>query len=201
MTANAEAYQALLFDHAAGALSPARRLLVDTHLRLRPSAHIAELDVAGGLLLEEIEPAPVTARLHAAEMPARSPAVVGDGLAESRALIDAALHSPGHLKWRWRAPAMREVKLPAPGATLLRLAGGRAAPKHGHTGEELTLVLRGAYADETGAYAPGDIAFADGDLDHGPYVPDGEECICLVATEGALRFHGLVARFVNRMLS
>lgn len=203
MSPNAEAYRALLLDHAAGASSPARQLLVETHLRLRPSARdLADaLDVAGGALLERLEPEPVAARLHGAES-ARAPSGAPvDALRDARALVEAALHSPGHLNWRWRAPAMREVRLPAPGATLLRLAGGRAAPKHGHAGEEVTLVLRGAYADETGRYAPGDIAFADAELDHSPYVPDGEECVCLVVTDGALRFHSLLARVANRWLA
>lgn len=203
MTVNAEAYEALLLDHAAGALPPARRLLVETHLRLRPAVrgHVAELEAAGGALLEHLEPAPVAARLHPPE-PATESVTQDSDLRAARVLIAAASHSqPGNLHWRWRAPAMREVRLPIAGATLLRLAGGRAAPKHGHCGDELTLVLRGRYADETGVYAPGDIAFADGDLDHAPYVPEGGECVCLVATEGALRFHGLIARVVNRVLA
>jgi len=203
VTVNAEAYEALLLDHAAGALSPAHRLLVETHLRLRPAVrgHVAELEAAGGAFLERLEPAPVAARLHPPE-PATEPSQHDGDLREARVLIEAASHSqPGNLHWRWRAPSMREVRLPVAGATLLRLAGGRAAPKHGHAGEELTLVLRGNYADETGVYSPGDIAFADVDLDHAPYVPEGGECVCLVATEGALRFHGLIARFVNRILT
>jgi len=207
VTANAEAYQALLLDHATGALTSARQLLVETHLRLQPAARVeaAALEAAGGALLEGLAPAPVAERIRLSEPASQLAAVRAPtpcaGVRQARALIEAASHGPAHLNWRWRAPAMRELRLPVPGATLLRLAGGRAAPKHGHTGEELTLVLRGTYADETGMYAPGDIAFADADLDHGPFVPDGEECVCLVATEGALLFHGFIARLFNRVLA
>lgn len=199
MIANAEAYAALMLDQAAGASTPARRLLVDTHLRLRPDARARAraFDTAGGVLLERLPPEPVGARLHTPPAP---PARDG-AMREARALVDAALQSPQHLHWRWRAPAMREIRLPMPGATLLRLAGGRGAPRHGHTGEELTLVLRGAYADQTGAYGPGDIAFAGIEHVHAPFTPDGEECVCLVVAEGGLRFHGVVARIANRIFA
>lgn len=200
---NTPAYDALLMDHATGARSPARRLLVETHLRLRPAARarLSTVEAAGGALLEGLTPEAVATPLRIDD---RLPDARGDdaGFREARALVAAAAHGePDNLNWRWRAPAMRELRLPVSGASLLRLGGGHAAPMHGHTGEELTLVLRGAYADATGVYAPGDIAFADVDLDHAPYVPEGGACVCLVATEGALRFHDLIARIANRMFS
>lgn len=200
---NAPFYEALLLDHATGAQSPARRLLVEMHLRLRPAAQdrLAAFEATGGVLLEGLSPAAVATplRIHA-DAPDR--AAEDDSVREARLLAEAAAHGqPDNLNWRWRAPSMRELRLPVAGASLLRLGGGRAAPMHGHTGEELTLVLRGAYADATGVYGPGDIAFADGDLDHAPFVPEGGDCVCLVAAEGALRFHGLIARIANRVFS
>jgi putative transcriptional regulator len=197
------AYDALLLDHATGARTPARRLLVETHLRLRPAARarLSSVEAAGGAMLEGLTPEAVATPLRIDARPLdRSPD--DDGFREARALVAAAAHGePDNLNWRWRAPSMRELRLPVAGASLLRLGGGHAAPMHGHTGEELTLVLRGAYADATGVYAPGDIAFADAGLDHAPYVPEGDACVCLVATEGALRFHDIVARIANRIFS
>lgn len=204
MTPGAGAYQALMLDHAAGALSPARQLLVVTHLRLKPSARESTvwLEAAGGALLEGLEPVPVaTTPLAPLDRMAVSVVSAPDHLVESHALIEAASRQPENLSWRWRAPSLRELRLPMPGASLMRLAGGRAVPIHGHTGEELTLVLRGDYADETGIYGPGEIAFADAGFDHSPYVPEGSDCVCLVATDGDLKFHGLLSRIVHRVLS
>lgn len=199
------AYQALMLDHASGALTPARRLLMETHLRIKPEAHgvAGYFEATGGVLLENLEPSPVvTTPLAPAERATTDAlATVPEDFFEARALIAAAARQPDNLNWRWRAPALRELRLPVSGASLVRMDGGRAVPVHGHTGEELTLVLRGKYADETGAYGCGDIAFADSGFDHSPYVPEGGECVCLVATDGDLRFHGVIARLVHRVLS
>jgi len=178
--------------------------LVETHLRLKPAARLSSrwLDVAGGALLEGLEPEPVsTTPLAPVDRPAPAPASPPGHLVEAAALIEAASRQPENLSWRWRAPALRELRLPVPGASLMRLAGGRAVPIHGHTGEELTLVLCGDYGDETGLYGPGDIAFADAGFDHSPFVPEGGDCVCLVATDGDLKFHGLLSRIVHRVLS
>lgn len=177
---------------------------METHFRLKPEAraYTEELDAAGGVLLERLEPSPVvTTPLAPAEgvpSPRKSPS---DDVLEARALIAAATRQPDNLNWRWRAPGLRELRLPLAGASLVRMGGGRAVPVHGHAGEELTLVLRGKYADETGAYGCGDIAFADADFDHSPFVPEGGECVCLVVTDGGLKFHGVIARLVHRVLS
>jgi putative transcriptional regulator len=193
-----------MLDHAAGALTPGRRLLIETHLRLKPAArgYAEQIEAAGGALLERLEPAPVVTTPLAPAESVVSPRPRGPGTTlEARALIAAAARQPDNLHWRWRAPALRELRLPVPGASLVRMGGGRAVPSHGHSGEEITLVLRGKYADETGAYGCGDIAFADTDFDHSPFVPEGGECVCLVVTDGGLKFHGLIARLVHRVLS
>ncbi|MGE0045528.1 MAG: cupin domain-containing protein, partial [Hyphomonadaceae bacterium] len=61
----------------------------------------------------------------------------------------------------------------------------------------LTLVLHGRYEDESGAYAPGDIAFADETADHRPHVPRGEDCVCLIARSGDMQFRGLLGFLVS----
>ena len=215
----AEAYDALMLDYAAGTLGPARMLLVETHLRLQPSAMegLSALDAAGGALLEDIDPAEVSAlplpglQSGAAGAPAPAGGAHGAGarrggkhadkMVEALALIEAASRHPGNLSWRWRAPGLRELKLPISGASLIRLQGGKALAPHDHTAEEVTLVLRGGFSDKAGHYDVGDIAFADVGFDHSPLVPPGDDCVCLVAMEGALKFHGLLARVAARLLA
>lgn len=200
----AEAYSALMVDYAAGALPPARTLLVETHLRLKPEAGeaAAALDVAGGALLERLAPAEITALPFATgDHGSAEPRPIPDRLIETRALLEAGSRRPDNLNWRWRAPGLRELRLPVSGAFLMRLGGGRALAAHGHTGEEITLVLRGSYSDKAGRYEVGDIGFADDGFDHSPLVPPGDDCVCLVVQTGRLKFHSPLARIAAQILS
>ena len=45
---------------------------------------------------------------------------------------------------------------------LYRIAEGGRIPEHTHGGSELTLVLRGGFADESGEYHPGDFLVRGG---------------------------------------
>jgi putative transcriptional regulator len=95
---------------------------------------------------------------------------------------------------------MFDIKLPphARGQLkLLRIGAGRAMPEHGHGGEEITLVLQGAYRDHMGRFARGDVADLDEDIEHKPVVEQGGDCICLVATEAPTRFKSLAARLMQ----
>lgn len=200
-----DAYDALMLDYAAGALAPARTLLVETHLRLKPQARevAATLDAAGGALLERLDPAEVAALPFAAVEGATFDAARAppDRLIETRALLEAGSRRPDNLNWRWRAPGLRELRLPVSNAALIRLDGGRALAAHGHTGEEITLVLRGSYSDSIGTYEVGDIGFADDSFDHSPLVPPGDDCVCLVVSVGRLKFHSPVARIAALLLA
>ena len=94
----------------------------------------------------------------------------------------------------------RSVSVPADhGARvfMLKAAPGTSLPHHTHTGTELTLILKGAYAHEGGRFGAGDFEEADGSVDHQPVVEPGDECICLVAMEGQLRLLGLLGRIMQ----
>ena len=80
---------------------------------------------------------------------------------------------------------------------LLQIPAGAAMPDHGHCGTELTLVLKGAFRDDDGHFGRGDIEIANEDLHHTPIAEDGEDCICLAATDAPLRFRGLIPRIVQ----
>ncbi|WP_293575188.1 ChrR family anti-sigma-E factor [Phaeobacter sp.] len=80
---------------------------------------------------------------------------------------------------------------------LLYIPSGQAVPDHGHNGLELTLVLQGAFRDETGYFGVGDVEVADDDLEHTPIADDGMPCICLAATDAALRFRSFVPRLLQ----
>jgi putative transcriptional regulator len=188
-------------DYASGALSPAARLLVDTHLTMRPDRlqDVAVWEAVGAELLEaEAEPVSDLARVRAqrqldvqasAESTAAPRGFSADGLPEPLA---SAIGRPFEtLDWTSPMPGMREWAFPQfPDARLLKLKPGGGVFEHSHTGRELTLILRGAYADSEGVWTAGDIELADSDLWHAPTVVGHEECLCFAVTEGAYRLKG-----------
>lgn len=103
------------------------------------------------------------------------------------------------VKWKWTGPGVATADLDwgADGKSrlmLLRVAGGRRVPEHGHGGQELTLILQGAYRDRFGVFAKGDIADHDEDVEHQPIAEPGDDCVCLVAVDAKLTFRGRLMR-------
>lgn len=66
---------------------------------------------------------------------------------------------------------------------LVRLAPGVSLAKHGHRGEELTLVLRGACRDGQAIFRVGDFSDLDDEIRHQPTAIGDQECILLIASE------------------
>lgn len=182
-------YAALMLDYAAGALPPAFRLLVDVHLDLRPDARTfaAGADCVGGALLESIPPAPMAATPLPPRLPEDAGPEPAPALSGLRSRIALAASGEDGLAWRPRAFGFFDHRLPLEGAYLVKIPARRGIPRHTHGGEELTLVLHGAFADDRSVYRPGDLVFADGKVEHAPRVIGDEACVCLIAETGATR--------------
>ncbi len=196
---------ATLLAYAAGRLPVAHGIVVRTHLALCAEcrAEAALAAAIGGEMLAELPPAALAAdslakvlgRLDEAAPPAppaRPVPTTVEQLATGR--------------WWWIGPGMRLMPLMRRGADnvrldLIKVAPGVRLPGHGHTGTELTCVLRGAFGDETGEYHAGDFAEGEPGLEHEPMaLPVGQDCVCLIATEGRLRAHSWVARLVQPLV-
>ncbi len=208
--------EATLVGYAAGALWEAARPVVAAHLARCPDCR-AKLELAeavGGLLLEDLPPTPLAPdalrrameRLNDAPEPAAlEPAAPGARVpagAAAEPLADTlrGLGLPVR-RLHWLAPGLRHAVLLRCGRgrgggtlRLLRVRSGAAIPRHAHRGAELTLVLEGAFADETGRYGPGDLAEAEAEVSHRPVAEGPADCVCLVAAEGLPRFGGLLGR-------
>lgn len=205
----------VLLSYSAGSLDEANSVLVATHLALCPlcRTEAARLDAVGGLLSTELEPtalAPgaldaVLARLDdSPPLPAAEPAPALDD--ETRLWVPEPLRgylagSLSDLPWKRRGQAIHELPLslgsgPAR-AVLIRTGGGVALPAHTHEGVETTLVLRGAFHDDGGRFARGDVATATSDDDHQPIADPGDECLCFSVIDGPLRLTGRFTRFLN----
>ena len=201
-----------LVAYGAGTLSEAWSLLVATHLALCPScrAEAERIECVGGALLEELEPLDLGSDAFAHLMqtiddiavepaPARPARPVPSLLPEPlKSYLGGDLHA---LKWRRLGKGAFHIPIKTRDggaqARLLKVPAGQPVPMHGHNGEELTLVLVGAFQTYQGTFARGDIEGADETVEHMPIAAPGEDCICLAVTDAPLRFKSLAARLVQ----
>lgn len=211
--------EATLLEHAAGRLPAASGAVVAAHLEICPHcramARIGE--AVGGALLDEMVPdrmAPDALALAMARLdrpvpaPRPAPALPAlDGVVLPRVVQRIAARRGGLRGWRWLAPGVQRIALlPEKGRRdggalyLLKLAPGTAIPDHGHAGSEMAFVLAGSYSDVLGRFRPGDLAETGPDVEHQPVADAGGPCVCLIATEGPLRFRSRVARLVQSVM-
>ena len=83
---------------------------------------------------------------------------------------------------------------------LLRAKGGKKLPEHSHNGEEWTLIIQGGYEAGGEGYVSGDLHISDDDVSHAPHIDAGEDCICLVMTEGPLKMKSLLPRLLQPLI-
>lgn len=83
---------------------------------------------------------------------------------------------------------------------LIKISPGMTLPEHSHSGQELTLILRGSYIDEVGRFAAGDISDLDDSLHHQPVADTDKDCICLIATDAPLKFKGFFSRLLQPLI-
>lgn len=203
---------ALLMAYSAGALPEAFDLVVATHVSLCDEcrARLESFETLGGVVLEECSEARMddtsleaTLALIAAQ-DADAP-IIQTPDAPSRGVFPRPLQKyvGGDLdavQWKALGGGVRQAVIPTTrDATvrLLHIPAGMKMPDHGHRGTELTLVLQGAFQDEDGYFARGDVEIADQDLNHTPVAAEGEDCICLAATDARLRFNELLPRMAQ----
>ena len=203
----------LLLDYATGALDEGWSIALATHLALCPECRhkVAEMEAIGAAFMETIAPTSVTKNSHAV----LSELTVGD--VETSVLASENVNStyfvfPEPLRgyiggdldqvpWQRLGLGVYQYVIPTGDkqstSRLLRIPTGKPVPTHSHGGLELTLVLCGAFSDETGHYGRGDFQEADESLEHQPHAIAGEDCICLAVTDAPLRFSSLAARMVQ----
>ena len=203
MTPRHHASEDTLLAFATGHLSSGATLATAVHLKAcGPCARTVRLlEQVGGALLEEepaepLEPGALERVLKALNEPPPKVAAVAGG----RAALEG--HPIG--RWRWAGPGFRMAPLRGSktGAERVFLLEGKAGaklPRHGHRGPERIAVLRGAYHVGDEVFAAGDFAEADDACTHDLMVGPDANCVCLVVTEGRLRFAG-PARLIQPFL-
>jgi len=204
---------ALLMGYATGSLPEAFNLAVATHISMCDEcrARLGAFESVGGAVLEGMgtaEMADDSLDATLARIRNRAPDAATKAPRKARSTLPAPLRDyvGGDLdavRWRPVGIGVKQAILPTSRdatARLLYIPAGAAVPDHGHRGTELTLVLQGAFVDETDRFGPGDIEVANEDLQHMPVADIGADCICLAATDAPLRFRGLVPRMTQPFL-
>lgn len=203
---------------AAGSQPEARAAVMASHLAVCPAcrAEVSEMQQIGVALFDALEPAAVTSSAPvialrageadaAAEVLERGRSVATDGGDVPGPLVDLVGANLDDVAWRWKGPGVWIYDIPlsagAQGSLkLIKVAPGTALPEHGHGGQEITIVLRGTYADALGTYKAGDVSDLDAEVDHSPIACPKDGCICLTATDGSLRFKRLLPRLMQPLL-
>jgi putative transcriptional regulator len=178
--------ESLLAAYAAGTLSEPFAVLVASHLQMKADNRAFALSISR----------------HA-----RWPRQPMPGLDHINALMPLALRSYvgrhlGALEWRTILPGLERCRITRDArgdASFLRCRPGKAIPAHTHQGREAVLVLQGGFRDVNGHYAPGDIAAADGAIDHRPVADRSIACITFVVLEAPVRLTGPLGRLVQRI--
>lgn len=215
MTVKHHLTEDLLMAYSAAALPEAVNLIVATHISICDTCRAAleSHDAVGGAVLDACDDAPmafgslntVLSRIRA------QTGTVTDHRPKARPrnsilpapLSDYVAGGLENVRWRPVGMGVRQAILPTSPearARLLHIPAGTAIPDHGHRGMELTLVLQGAFQDEDGYFARGDIEIAGEELEHMPVADISEDCICLAVTDAPLRFKGLIPRIAQPFL-
>lgn len=199
--------------YSTGTLPEAFNLVIATHLSMCDDcrAAVAEYDALGGELLAEAgetelaeDSLEATLALIAAGSD-RNKEVrrVPAGGSIPTPLMEYIGGDLDKVKWRKIGGGVSQMVLETSNdasVRLLKIPAGAKVPDHGHTGTEITLVLKGAFSDDEDHFAPGDVEVANENLTHTPVADDGEDCICLAATDAPLVFKGLIPRVAQKFI-
>ncbi|WP_300377888.1 ChrR family anti-sigma-E factor [Henriciella sp.] len=206
-------FSELYSAYAAGRLSPAYALMVETQAAMRDDVR-RDIDVAeaiAGVMFEQEDIDPMTPTAFEAALRAideheeteersvEAAEAAGSALDEllglPEPLRERALEACGDQGWQRMTAGVSRIDLNGQGRThahLYRIQPGASVPTHSHRGDELTLVLRGGFSDEFGTYGPGQICRQTPDYTHKPVADDDGVCICLAVSEGGMKFKGVL---------
>jgi putative transcriptional regulator len=205
-----------LLAYAAGTLAPALSAVVACHLALcaKCRAETRRMEAIGGALLKAAAAAELSGKAldravsRAAQIPggdeqreAKAPAAPTRPSILPQPLASHLRMGIDDIPWKQLTPGVEQFKIKTPrrggDLRILRVQPGRKLLRHGHYGSELTLVLAGAYSDETGAYHAGEVVDLDETIEHRPRAIGDEPCICIIAGESHPRYKTFMLRLLR----
>lgn len=197
-----------LMEYSAGNLTEPHALCIRLHLDQCPHcrSRVDTLDSLGAVMMEH-QPGvdvpesmfdSILARLDEDPQPRMvRPALHPDPL---RKLLGSGLND---LPWKRQLGdvSVLDISEKFPGQTeqvvLQKLAAGGKAPSHTHRGEETTIVLQGAFADQSGVFNQWDFVVLTDQDDHKPVAVGCEDCITLSVLSAPVKLTGTFARLLN----
>ena len=202
--------QSWFVSYAAGGLTPSFNLLLQAHLLVCPQCRcvLKKADELGAQFMFGSDDTPIEKfTTPTPQVGARSEQSIEWGKEQVTDLTEFFDHYIGmhldSLKWMKAGKGLRVCRLTdteEDNMLMLRAEPGTVLPKHSHNGSELTLVLKGAYFCEDAIFKVGDIEDADDSILHQPVVTAEDECICIAAVGGPLKFSGLLQRMAQPFL-
>ncbi len=203
----------LLLDYATGAAPEPVALAIATWLDLNPQMQrsYAALNSIGGSLLEQAVPAVLSSAGLATTL-ARLDGEVQDRVVAPHVMPVTPSRVPAtlrpyigsdwdHLRWKSWVSGVEEYVIDTRRhgyrASLLRIRPGKSMPLHTHAGDELTVVLDGAYSDEAGHFGRGAVEIADSGVLHRPVADPLVGCVCLAVLSAPVQLTGMLGWMVN----
>lgn len=206
----------IITEYATGALSPAKHIMVTCQKEISDEVadRIAFQENLAASMIEDgkseaLSPlfmGTVLASLPSqenVEVPTKAPA---QGLAP-KSLRHMLGHGLKAMKWKSLVPGVAVHDILGNRHTkdgdrlyLLKAKGGMKMPEHSHNGEEWTLILTGSYRTGEKRFTRGDLHIEDETTQHSPHIDEGEDCICLVMTQGRLKMQGWLPRLMQPVI-
>lgn len=212
-----------LIDYSSGALTLSHALCVSSHVDQCEECQqtINKLNMIGSTLFEQADVLPRDHRNVSAMKQNVMDLIANDAEQAPESMImnadkrnvDKSIPSSlrqfvpqswQDVKWKSVTPSFRIATLckdkDGSEVALSRVKPGGRMPHHSHTGDELTVVLKGSFSDEDGIYVKGDFVQRNAKDKHTPVVTNDGECICLMVLDAPIQFTGFFARVVNPLL-
>lgn len=208
-----DSYHALLLGYAAGTLDEAQDLIVSTHIAMSQAGRqaVSAYEAVGGHLMEtECDPVQmcddaldhVLARIEAPWAEKKTAATADDFTFHNDITLPDGLYQKVRThcrdqRWGMLYPGLKTMEMPMEckrsKVRFLDAAPALKTPHHTHGGIEITLVLSGAFTDETGHYRRGDLVVTDETLHHTPTACPEAGCVCMVVSSAPIKLTGLAS--------
>jgi len=215
--ANVRMSEDILTEYATGTLSPAKHVLVTCQNELSDmvSERIAFQEAIAATLLEDVKSEGLSDFFMGnalAALPKQESDETVAGLDCADGLAPKSLrHMLGHglkdITWKSMVPGVAVHDILGNRHTkkgdrlyLLKAKGGVQMPEHSHNGEEWTLILTGSYNIGDKTFRRGDLHIEDETTEHAPHINEGEDCICLVMTQGPLKMKGWLPKLIQPVI-
>ena len=202
-------------DYALGNLSPAKHIIMacQSEISEKVAEEVAFQEGIATSFMDEAKPKSLSPNFIG-EVLAKLPKDVSEADSETvfqgmapKTLRSVLGHGLKDMKWRSMVPgvAVHDVlgnRRYEDGERLylLKAKGGMKMPEHSHKGEEWSLILTGSYSIGDKTYRRGDLHIEDDTVTHAPHIDEGDDCICLVMTEGPLVMKSWIPKIVQKVV-